>query len=110
MSNNYKVLLFRFFELIFFLIALLLGIAILLKEDLLKTINLDFETNDYCQRIDSLSDNKLDRYACENKFKKEKIIFLLIDSLPYDVLLNLRQFNKSKISNFFRVVHYSKQF
>ena len=102
MSNNYKVLLFMFFELIFFLIALILGIAILLKEDLLKTINLDFETNDYCQRIDSLSDNKLDRYACENKFKKEKIIFLLIDSLPYDVLLNLRQFNKSKISNFFR--------
>jgi hypothetical protein len=52
MSNNYKVLLFMFFELIFFLIALILGIAILLKEDLLKTINLDFETNDYCQRID----------------------------------------------------------
>ena len=102
MNENRKFLFFLFFKLVFFLIALLFGISILLKDDLLKTINLDFETNDYCQRFDSLSDNKLGKYACDNKFKKEKIIFLLIDSLPYDTLINLHNFNKSKLSNFFR--------
>ena len=102
MNEICKALLFMLFKLIFFLLTLLLGIGILLKEDLLKTINLDFETNDYCQRIDLLSDNKLDKYACDNKFKKEKAIILLIDSLPYDVLLKLHDFKKSKLSNFFR--------
>ena len=102
MNEICKALLFMLLKLIFFLSTLLLGIGILLKEDLLKTINLDFETNDYCQRIDLLSDNKLDKYACDNKFKKKKAIIILIDSLPYDVLLELHDFKKSKLSNFFR--------
>ena len=103
MNEIYKILLFMFLKLIFFLLTLIIGIGILLKEDLLKTISLDFETNDYCQRIDLLSDNKLDKYVCDNKFKKEKVIVLFIDSLPYDVLLDLHNFTKSKLPNFFRV-------
>ena len=102
MEESCKILCSLLFKLIFFLLALLVGIGILLKEDLLKTISLDFETNDYCQRIDLLSDNKLDKYACDNKFKKEKVIVIFIDSMPYDVLLELHDFKKNKITNFYR--------
>ena len=51
MKEDCKIVLFIFFTLIFFLSTLIIGIGILLKEDLLKTINLDYETNDFCQRI-----------------------------------------------------------
>ena len=102
MNEDCKIVLFIFFTLIFFLSTLIIGIGILLKEDLLKAINLDYETNDFCQRINELSNNTMDKYACDNKFKKDKVILLLIDSLPYDVLYDFHDFKKNKLTNFFR--------
>ena len=102
MKEDCKIVLFIFFKLIFFLSTLIIGIGILLKEDLLKAINLDYETNDFCQRINELSNNTMDKYACDNEFKKDKVILLLIDSLPYDVLYDFHDFKKNKLTNCFR--------
>jgi hypothetical protein len=76
----------------------------LLNENIFKSINLDFESNDFCQNIKNISNNNnLDHFICDNKFKKEKIIFLLIDSLPYDQLHDFHNLKKYNMTNFFRV-------
>ena len=90
------------FKLIGIIIIQLIAVLILLKEDLLKTINLDYETNDFCQTITNNSDNNLDYYACDNKFKKEKIILLLVDSLPFDILHDLHNLKEYRLTNFFK--------
>lgn len=78
-----------------------MGIIILLKENIFKVINLDFEINDYCQSFKNISNNNLDYYACNNKFKKSKFILLLIDSLAFDVLHDFH--NETQFTNFFKV-------
>ena len=81
---------------------LLTGAAILLIPELFKSINLDYEFNDFCQTYQNLSVNNLDHLVCDNKFKKQKIILLLIDSLPFDSLNNFHNLKESKMTNFFR--------
>ena len=92
------------FNLIFLLLIIIVGINLLLNVDLTKSINLNGETNDFCQKLNksTITDNSLEYLVCNNKFKKNKIILLFIDSLPFDNLHELIDFNKTNITNFFR--------
>ena len=102
MNNKCKIILLISIKLIIIIIIQLLGVGILLKEDLLKSINLDYEQNDFCQTIKNVSENNLDYYVCNNKFKKNKVIFLLIDSLPFDSLHDFLNLKEMKMPNLFR--------
>ena len=62
-----------------------------------------YETNDYCQTKLNSSKNKLDYLICNNKFKKDKIIFILLDSLAYDSLHDLYNLEDFNLTNLFRV-------
>ena len=88
-------------NIIFLLSITLIGINLLLNVDLIKFISLKGETNDYCQKFNN-SINNLDYFACDNKFKKNKIILLLIDSLPFDKLHEITDFEKLRLPNFFK--------
>ena len=87
---------------IFVIFILILGIGILLQENLFKYINLNDETNDFCQTKVNISNESLDHLICNNKFKKEKIILLLIDSLSYDSLHDFNNLKGYNLTNFFR--------
>ena len=102
MSQNVKIILLILVKLIFVIIILFMGVNVLLREDLLKSINLDYETNDFCQTIINSSDNNLKHYICDNKFKKDKVIILFIDSLPFDTLHDFHNLSENKLTNFFR--------
>jgi hypothetical protein len=102
MSEKSKSFFLVYVNMISVILILLIGIKILLKEDLLKSINLDYETNDFCQTMKNDSNNNLDYLVCDNKFKKSKLILLLIDSLPYDVLNDFHKYKETKITNLFR--------
>ena len=90
-----------FFNIIISLVIIIIGINLLLNVDLTKSIDLNGETNDFCQTFNK-SDNSLDYLACDNKFRKKKIILLMIDSLPFDKLHELAKTEQSKLTNFFR--------
>ena len=92
-----------FIRLIIVIMIQIFCIVILLKENIFKFINLDSEINDFCQIIKNISNNNLDYYVCDNKFKKSKNIILFIDSLPFDVLHDFHNLKDIKITNFFRV-------
>ena len=94
---------FVILEIFFILTIVIIGLLLLLDVDLTKSINLKGETNDFCQSLNN-SDNysSLDFLVCNNNFKKEKIILLLIDSLPFDNLQILSDLNKTNITGFFR--------
>ena len=47
-------------------------------------------------------ENNLDYWVCDNKFKKKKIIVLLIDNLPFDVLYDFQKSKETKMTNLFR--------
>ena len=51
MNNKCKIILLISIKLIIIIVIQLFGVGILLKEDLLKSINLDYEQNDFCQTI-----------------------------------------------------------
>ena len=94
---------FIFLEILFNLLIIFIGVNLALNVDLTKSINLKGETNDFCQTLNkSETKGPLDYLACDNKFKKDKIILLLIDSLPFDELRILTDGEKSRITNFFR--------
>ena len=97
-----KSLLLIVLKLIFIFPILLLGIYILFIPELFESINLYYEYNDFCQTNQNISENNLDYLVCDNKFKKEKIIILLIDSLPFDSLNYFHNLKKYKLTNFFR--------
>ena len=81
----------------------MIGIAVLLIPDLFKSITLDYEVNDFCQTYQQNNpENNLDYLVCDNKFKKKKIILLLIDSLPFDVLYDFQKLKEIKMTNLFR--------
>ena len=100
MSEKSKIFFLVFVNMISVVLILIIGIKILLKEDLLKSINLDYETNDFCQTMKNDSNNNLDYLVCDNKFKKSKLILLLIDSLPYDVLHDFNNYRETKLTNY----------
>ena len=90
-------------QILFVLAIIFTGINLLLNADLTKSINLKGETNDFCQRLNiTKQKNSLDYLACDNNFKKKKIIILFLDSLPFDKLYELTNRDVSRIPNFFR--------
>ena len=90
-------------QIVFILTIILTGINLLLNVHLTKSINLKGETNDFCQHLNITEQkNSLDYLACDNKFKKKKIILLFLDSLPFDKLYELTNRDISRIPNFFR--------
>jgi len=89
-------------NLIIVIIILLTSISFFLKPEIFKTITLDYEFNDFCQTNHNISESSLDYLVCDNKFKKNKFIFLLVDSLPFDTLNYLHNLKKYKMTNFFR--------
>ena len=94
---------FIILEILFILLIIILGTELLLNVDLTKSIDLKGETNDFCQSLNNSEINASSDYlACDNKFKKNKIILLLIDSLPFDNLHILTDVNNTRITNFFR--------
>ena len=101
MSIN-EPLILTFLNIIFTILILMIGIALLLKADLLQSFNLEGYSNDYCQTIKNKEKNNLDYLICDNKYKKSKIILLLIDALAYDQLLDLNNLSNYKITNFFK--------
>ena len=102
MIKNGKIIINIFLSIFFAIIILLIGISILLQEDLFKTINLNYETNDFCQTKANESKKGLEDLICDNEFKKEKIILLLIDSLPYDSLHDFHNLKNAKLTNFYK--------
>ena len=55
--------------------------------------NLDFIINDYCQKyFENLT--TIEKYSCDNKYKKSKFIWIALDGLAYDLLYELK--NKDK--------------
>ena len=98
-----KTWIFIILEILFILSIIVIGVSLLLNIDITKSINLKGETNDFCQSLNySANNSTLDFLVCDNNFKKKKIILLLIDSLPFDNLILLTDFNKTNITNFFR--------
>ena len=98
-----NICVYIFLEILFILSIIVIGVNLLLNVELTKSINLKGETNDFCQFLNkSINNFSLELLACDNKFKKKKIILLLIDSLPFDNLLLLTDFNKTNITSFFR--------
>ena len=89
-------------KLVIVIAILLTGINFFLKPEFFKSINLDYEHNDFCQTKSNISENNLDYLVCDNKFKKSKFIFLLIDSLPFDSLNYFHNLKKYKMTNLFR--------
>ena len=90
-------------QIVFIVAIIQTGINLLLNVNLTKSINLKGETNDFCQHLNITEQkNSLDYLACDNKFKKKKIILLLLDSLPFDKLYELTNRDISRIPNFFR--------
>ena len=66
--------------------------------------NLDFIENDYCQKNnDNLS--IIEKYACDNKYKKSKFIWIALDGFAYDLLYELKDKDKYNILNLFKVIH-----
>lgn len=102
MIKNGINLIYIFLSIILAIIIQIIGVNVLLQEDLFKTKNLNYETNDFCQTKINKSKGGLEDLVCENKFKKEKIIFFLLDSLPYDSLHDFHNLKKYKMTNFFR--------
>ena len=93
-------------NIIFLALMTFIGINLLLNVDLLNSISLEGETNDFCQTYNKTqkdqNNDTLSYLACDNKFKKEKIILLLVDSLPFDKIYYILNVSDSKITNFFK--------
>ena len=94
-KNEYLILIEV--KLIIVVIIQITGIAVLLITDLFKSITLDYE-----MKNNSKNNLGLDYLVYDNKFKQKKIILLLIDSLPYDVLYYFHKSKETKMINLFR--------
>ena len=97
----YKSVLFFLGNIFFVLFIIIVGIVLLLKVDVLKSFNLEGYSNNFCQALNKTKNN-LDYLVCDNKYKKSKIILLLVDALAYDQLYALNNLSYFKIPNFFK--------
>jgi len=97
----YKNFLFFLGNIFFVLSIIIIGIVFLLKADVLKTFNLEGYSNNFCQTLKKTKNN-LDYLVCDNKYKKSKIILLLVDALAYDQLYALNNLSYYRIPNFFK--------
>ena len=99
--NDYKTFLFFLGNIFFVLAIIIVGIVLLLKADVLKAFNLEGYSNNFCQTL-AKNNNNLDYLVCDNKYKKSKIILLLVDALAYDQLYAMNNLSHYRIPNFFK--------
>ena len=97
-----KNIIFIFGNILFALIIIITGIAFLLKPDIFNPFDLEGYSNDFCQSLNKTNYNTLDFLICDNKYKKSKIIYLLIDSLAYDQIYDFNNLSKYNLTNFFK--------
>ena len=79
------------------LLYVIFSILFVLNQDLFKGYSMDGFRNDFCQK------NSTD-IICNNKYKKDKLFYILIDGLAYDQLYELRKKDKYNITRIFRGV------
>ena len=66
--------------------------------------NLNYIENDYCKKyFEDLT--TIEKLSCDNKYKKSKFIWIALDGLAYDLLYELKNKDKYKLLNFFKVIH-----
>ena len=76
MVSKWIIILVR---IVFILSIILTGINLLLNDNLIKSINLKGETNDFCQNLNiNGQTNSLDYLAFDNKFKKRKLLYYFL--------------------------------
>ena len=65
--------------------------------------NLNYIENDYCKKyFEDLT--TIEKLSCDNKYKKSKFIWIAFDGLAYDLLYDLKNKDKYKLLNFFKVI------
>ena len=91
---------FSFIYILFFLLVfLIMGFQSFLHPEKLLNYDLNSISNDYCKKY-NLSMNEIEKTACENKYKKSKIIYLQFDGISNDQLHEIINFDKHKIAHF----------
>ncbi len=90
---------------IFFTILLLIfyfhyQLFLFFRPDKIYNYNFDYILNNYCQNFSSTM-TELEKYACDNKYKKSKFIWFSVDGLANDQLYYLLNQSRFKISNFY---------
>ena len=83
----------------FLIVFIIMAFESLLKPEIFLGYNLDLISNDYCQKYNK-SMNDLEKLACNNTYKKSKIIWLQLDGLAIDLLHEIIKLDKYKIVHF----------
>ena len=91
---------FSFIFILFFLIVfIIMGQQSFFKPEKFLNYDLNMISNDYCQKY-NVSMNELEKYACDNEFKKSKIIYLQFDGIAIDQFHEIIKLHKYKIPYF----------
>ena len=99
-----NIILFHCFYILFFFIFLILyfnyQLNLFFRPDQLYDYEFDYILNDYCQNFSSTM-TELEKYACNNKYKKSKFIWFSVDGLANDQLYYLLNQSRFKLPNFY---------
>ena len=79
------------------------SVLIILDPEVMRGVTLEEYQNDYCSTANITDKNDPMSLVCNNKFKKEKFIWILLDGLAFDQLYMLPQREANSLSNFFRI-------
>lgn len=87
-----------------FLILGFIGFSVLLilDPDFMSGVTLEEYTNDFCSNINITDPNDPLSLVCDNKFKKEKFVWILLDGLASDQLYLIPD-RAEKLSTFFKI-------
>lgn len=87
-----------------FLILGFIGFSalIILDPDFMSGVTLEEYTNDFCSSINITDVNDALSLVCDNKFKKEKFVWILLDGLAYDQLYMIPD-RVEKLSTFYKI-------
>ena len=99
MELNIKLSYLKIFiiHVIIILLYVIFSILFVVNQDLFKGYSMDGLRNDFCE-------NNPTDIICNNKYKKDKLFYILIDGLAYDQLYELRKKDKYNITRIFRGV------
>ena len=86
-----------FIHVIVIAIYMILSIIFILASDLFKGFSMDGFHNNFCKE-------NSDNIICDNKYKKKKFFYCLLDGVAYDQLYELRKKDKYNITRIFRGV------
>lgn len=109
MLNHYLILSMIAFYLFignFILILMFIGFSVLvvLNPSLMKGISLEDYSNDYCQSKKAVTNpNDPLSLVCNNKYKKDKFIWIFIDGLAHDQLAKIPHRKEFNFTNFFLI-------